>query len=240
MKKISVCMATFNGQSYLKEQIDSILCQLSEHDELIISDDNSTDNTVSIIKSYKDNRIKIFLNKNKSGISQNFQNALEKASGDIIFLSDQDDVWASNKVKEMSKWIEKYDLIVSDCEMVDQNMEQIESSFFCYNKSRGGFFRNFYKGSFYGSCMAFNKDILEKSLPFPKKKKVWHDLWIGEIAEVFGNVLFLPIPLIKYRRHNNATSTTGKANHRALHTKVLTKTTFLYFFSLRYFKLKFS
>ena len=89
---VSVCMATYNGEKYIKEQIDSILSEIKENDEIVISDDNSTDCTVEIIKSYNDDRIKLY-HSNARNFKKNFENARNKAKGDIIFLSDQDDVW---------------------------------------------------------------------------------------------------------------------------------------------------
>lgn len=107
---ISVCMATYNGGRFIKEQIDSILPQLSQYDELIVSDDGSTDRTLEIIASYKDERIKVFHHQ-KTGnkyyptlkvcySTNNFENALKQAKGDYIFLCDQDDIWEKNKVEE--------------------------------------------------------------------------------------------------------------------------------------------
>ena len=101
-------MATYNGGKYIKEQIDSILLQLKEEDELVISDDGSIDDTVQIIKSYSDPRIRLFFHLKPSDqnewskpalISSNFENALRRAKGDFIFLSDQDDIWLPNKVE---------------------------------------------------------------------------------------------------------------------------------------------
>ena len=88
---ISVCMATYNGEKYLREQVGSILTQLGENDELVVSDDGSTDSTIDILKSYNDPRIKIFINTGRHGVNSNFENALRHADGDYIFLSDQDD-----------------------------------------------------------------------------------------------------------------------------------------------------
>ena len=96
---ISVCMASYNGEKYIKEQIDSILKQLSDEDELVISDDGSTDNTLSVIQSIHDKRIKLIHNQGEHGYSRNFENALKNSKGDYIFLSDQDDVWKDNKVE---------------------------------------------------------------------------------------------------------------------------------------------
>ena len=96
---ISVCIATYNGEKYIKQQLLSILKQIKVNDEIIISDDHSTDKTFNIIKSFNDTRIKFFLNNKGKGYTRNFENALEKAHGDIIFLSDQDDIWIDNKVE---------------------------------------------------------------------------------------------------------------------------------------------
>lgn len=95
-------MTTYNGEKYISVQLDSILKQLSENDEVIISDDSSTDRTVDVIKNFKDKRIKLYEDNHFHSPIFNFENALEKASGDIIFLSDQDDVWLDNKVKIMT------------------------------------------------------------------------------------------------------------------------------------------
>ena len=93
---ISVCIATYNGEKYIKEQLLSILPQLGKKDEVIISDDHSTDNTLDIVKGLNDNRIKIVMNNREKGYTSNFENALSYAIGDYIFLSDQDDIWMSN------------------------------------------------------------------------------------------------------------------------------------------------
>ena len=94
---ISVCIATYNGEKYLREQLDSILPQLAESDEVIVSDDGSTDGTIDLITSLNDPRIKIVSNSGRKGYVGNFENALKHTTGDYIFLSDQDDIWYPNK-----------------------------------------------------------------------------------------------------------------------------------------------
>ena len=99
---ISVVMATFNGGKYLQEQLKSILEQSLEPDEIIICDDCSTDNTADVIRSMKKmSKIPIHFwnNKEHLGYGQNFRQAINRASGDIIFLCDQDDVWVKNKIE---------------------------------------------------------------------------------------------------------------------------------------------
>ena len=136
---ISVCMATYNGQKYIKEQIDSILCQLGPADELVISDDHSTDLTPDIIKSYDDKRIKFFYNELKKGVTHNFENALLKSKGDILFLADQDDVWLPNKIEvtfnlmkqmECVNCVETPILVHTDLKVVDIYLKNIKSSMF--------------------------------------------------------------------------------------------------------------
>ena len=133
---ISVCLATYNGESFLKEQIDSILCQLSLEDEIIVSDDGSSDKTIEILNAYGDSRIKIYKGPCQNNPALNFENALAQARGDYIFLSDQDDVWELNKVEVCLKYLKNYDLVLSDCSIVDRDLQLIYKSFFDHKKIR--------------------------------------------------------------------------------------------------------
>lgn len=201
--KISVCIATYNGEKYIKEQLDSILCQLKENDELIISDDRSTDNTLPIIKSINDNRIVVLESLKKfKNHNFNFENSLKRASGNIIFLADQDDVWISNKVEKFLERFEnnRVNLVVSDCILVDSQKTIISDSYFKIRKSGKGFWKNFHKNTYVGCCMAFDRKVLEASLPFPQDT-FSHDTWIGLIGEMIGNTNFINDPLIYFRRH---------------------------------------
>ena len=204
MKFNSVCMATYNGEKFIKEQIESILSQIGIADELIITDDGSTDHTVDIVKSFKDSRIKLFTGNQFKDPIKNFQFALEQSNGECIFLSDQDDVWLENKYDLMLSQLQKYDLVISDSQIVDDELNLIHPSFFDYFKSKKGLIKNIIKSSYYGSCMAFKRRVLEAALPFPDTKEIGHDLWLGLVAELKYSVLFFKVPLIKYRRHGGA------------------------------------
>lgn len=94
---ISVCMAAYNGEKYIKDQLSSILKQIGPNDEVVISDDGSKDKTKNIVDSLNDTRIRYVENRNKHGFTHNFENALRLAQGDYIFLADQDDIWLDNK-----------------------------------------------------------------------------------------------------------------------------------------------
>lgn len=208
--KISVCLATYNGASYIKEQLVSILNQLEETDEIIVSDDNSTDNTLEIIKSLEDPRINIFINSNPKGYTPNFENALSKASGKYIFLSDQDDIWKGNKVEVSLSYLKNYNFIVSDAEIINDKGEVIEESFYMKRKPYYSFWRNIYKFGFLGCCFAFDRKILKTALPFPPNHKLCtHDNWIFLVASFDYSYKILEDKLIYYRRHSNNTSTGG-------------------------------
>ena len=141
---ISVCMASYNGEKFIKAQIGSILMQLGKDDELVISDDGSTDRTVEIIESYGDKRIrllhhhknlsiaKIRYSRNFYYTTENFENALRAAKGDFIFLSDQDDIWAENKITECMA-------VFSDADCIMHNFVPFNTAI---EKCRGGITKN--------------------------------------------------------------------------------------------------
>ncbi len=205
---ISVCIATYNGEKFIKEQLDSILLQLEKNDEIIISDDGSSDKTLEIIKSFNDDRIIIFRNAFKN-LVLNFEFALKQAKGDYIFLSDQDDVWLPNKITVCKEYLKSYSVVVSNCKVVNQDLQVINNSFFDLNNSKKGLFSNFVKNSYLGCCLAFRKEVLYTALPFPKSIPM-HDIWIGFIAELFFKSKFISEPLLLYRRHGKNESPTAE------------------------------
>ncbi len=223
---ISVCIATYNGEKYIAEQLSSILMQIGDDDEVVISDDASTDNTLQVIEAIGDKRIKVYNHaKSKAKFSidyatRNFENALMHASGDIIFLSDQDDVWMPTKVTTMLAALEENDVVMSDCYLADANLvpgcQYYKSEF---RKFKPSIFYNFIKPSFLGSCMAFRRSVIAKALPFPKYG-VGHDLWLGFVGLRHFRFKLLPQPLMLYRRHDNTVTDGGKANHTSLLFKV--------------------
>ena len=209
---ISVCVATYNGEKFIKEQIESILCQLSSDDEIIVSDDGSTDGTIVIINCIGDKRIRIIEGPRKHSPTFNFENALKEAKGDYIFLADQDDVWKTNKVEVCMKWLQKYDCVVSDAEVTDSNLNPLYPSLYAIMQVRQGHIYNtVWKNGYTGCCMAFRRNILEASLPFPKDIPM-HDIWIGNVAAYKYNVKFIPDKLILFRRHKETISCNGKGS----------------------------
>lgn len=213
MTKISVAMASYNGEKYIHEQLVSILSQLSDNDEVIISDDGSTDNTIQIIKKLNDTRIKL-IEGPKNGVKKNFENAISNCTGDIIFLADQDDIWLSHKVKTIIKIFDNnptINLIIHDAEIIDNNKKTIEKSFFNFRKVKNGLFNNLIKNSFIGCCMSFRASEKKYILPIPNDMPM-HDQWIGMkiLFKKRNSVVFHKEILLKYRRHNNNVSSFKK------------------------------
>lgn len=219
---ISVCMTSYNGEKYIKEQIDSIIKQLGPDDELIISDDGSKDNTCNIIIGYHDSRIRLLHNQTFHGLVGNFENALKAAKGDIIFLSDQDDIWKPNKINIAMKALGGYDLLLHDAEIVNSYGKSKGINYYSYLHSYTGFWANFWKTRFLGCCMVFRKEILRDALPFPRNL-VGHDFWISSIALLKYKVVYIPDILLSYRRHGDNLSSSSEKSSHSLFYKVIEK-----------------
>lgn len=199
---ISVALAAYKGEKYIEAQIRSILPQLSHGDEIIVSDDRPGGMTEKIVKkiSAEDSRV-VWVEGKSKGVVSNFINAIRYCKGDKIFLCDQDDVWLPDKVKRvMEAFDEGYDLVLHNAYITDGNLNITDYSFFEKRGSKKGVIRNIFKNSYMGCCMAFDRKLLKKIMPMPRSIPM-HDQWIGILAEIYGNVKFLDLPLIYYRVH---------------------------------------
>jgi glycosyltransferase involved in cell wall biosynthesis len=203
---VSVAMTTFNGEKYIYEQLESILLQLDKEDEIIISDDGSTDLTIDIIAKFSiDQRIKLFRNKSL-GVVKNFEFVISRSSKDIIILSDQDDIWINNKVQIIKDYfhLNENKLLVlhngiefSEC---DSNHKKI-----MIKKKNNGVLSNLVNSSYWGCCMAFRRELNNKILPFPKGL-IAHDQWIGLVGEFRKVSGFIDKNLILHRIHSSNVS----------------------------------
>ena len=217
---ISVCIPTYNGEKFIHKQLESILKQLSDNDEVIISDDSSTDNTLGIIRTFSDKRIKLFEHNQFHSPIYNLENALKQANGDYIFLSDQDDEWQDNKVAVCMEHLKKSDLIIHNADVVDGKGNVLHESFYELNHTKKGKIYNVIKNGYLGCCMCFNKKLLNVILPFPKKLPM-HDIYIGNYA-AFNDfkISFIDEKLIHYRRHGNNASITSERSKRSLISRI--------------------
>lgn len=195
---ISVCLAAFNGAKYIEAQVRSIISS-PRVTELLVSDDGSTDTTLEVLAAIPDRRLKVLAGPRR-GVVANFESLLARASGDFIFLSDQDDVWMDGKVDIMLAALEHADLVVSDCSIVDEQLRVRVRSFFAARHSGPGTLKNLWRNSYLGCCMAFRRQILDYVLPIPKAVPM-HDWWIGLMVNRKGRVRFIDDILVLYRRH---------------------------------------
>ncbi len=206
-KSVSAVMAACCGEKYIASQIESILGQLGLEDELIISLDPSRDRTQEIIESFNDPRI-VLIEGPGNGVIANFEHAIARASKEIIFLCDQDDVWLDGKVSRVLEAFEDKNVtaVIHDAKITDEALQVAESSFFEFHHSKKGFVQNVIRNSFIGCCMAFRRSLMPQILPFPEKLPM-HDQWIGLQAMRSGSVAWIEEPLLLYRRHGgNASS----------------------------------
>ena len=222
MFTVSVAMAAYNGGKNIRRQIDSILPQLKENDELVISLNPSTDNTEEIIRSYQDERIRLFYCEEK-GILANFENAIAHTEKDIIFLSDQDDIWHLDKIGTVLNRFQD-ESITAVCHkrhMVDQDLNAIDDPLMEKQKERCITPSEILKQNMVqGSCLAFRNSLKAMILPIPRSLPM-HDSWIGYLASSSGKLLFIEDELIDYVRHeDNASPLTHQKLSKAVRDRV--------------------
>lgn len=208
--RISVAVATYNGEKYIREQIESILDNLSPCDEIIVSDDGSTDATLDILKEYEGQEIPLQIIQGPGkGIKQNINEALKCCHGQYIFMADQDDVWTKDKVQTVMQYLGKNGckLVNHDAQVMNAALTEVRMpSFFAYRGSKPGFWQNLWKNRYMGCCMAFDSSLLPYVLPIPDKIEM-HDQWIGIINDLRGgNSRFIEDKLLLYRRHDTNVS----------------------------------
>lgn len=224
---ISVCMATFQGEAFIEQQLTTILAQLSDDDEIVVSDDGSSDNTVAVVNRINDSRIVWAGTSGGLGVVSNFERALRHARGEYIFLADQDDIWLPGKVEACLVALNEHSLVVTDCGIVDASLKEIVPSFFKLRGSGPGFIKNLMVNSYLGCCMAFRRELLDRALPIPSNTPM-HDMWLGLLAELKGGTYFLPKPYLLYRRHAATASQSSAKSRFSLYRKILFRLTLLW------------
>lgn len=200
---ISVVLCIYNGEDFLKEQIESILNQSWDTIELIISDDQSSDNTRNILQSYSTHpSIRLFFQDKNLGPVKNVEFALKQAKGDLIAFSDQDDIWKPEKLETLFSAIENRLLVYSDSELVDEKGNSLNKklsdlrNMYSGTDSKGFVFSNVV----WGHAMMIRRNLLQYALPIPVT--IPHDIWLAYIATVKGGITYLDKVLTFYRQHS--------------------------------------
>jgi glycosyltransferase involved in cell wall biosynthesis len=215
MLTISVAMATYNGASYLREQLESFLTQSRLPDELIVTDDLSDDSTVDIIKSFSKEApfpVVVHVNDERLGYVKNFEKAVALATSDIIFLSDQDDVWHPDKLAKHERMYEndpETGAVIGDANVVDDDLKPMGYTLWKHmglNQARAkkfdtGLGLDLYikRGFCYGILLSFRSKFREVLIPFPLNYS--HDDWITIVLSAITQLRLIPEQLIDYRQH---------------------------------------
>ncbi|RWU12952.1 glycosyltransferase [Pseudidiomarina gelatinasegens] len=206
--KISVVIATYNGEKYLKEQLISILNQSVEVDEIIISDDNSSDRTLEVIGSISCSKIKVIKNNNNVGYKENFNIALSHAGGNFIFLCDQDDSWVEDKVKVCMDSIGDNLLLMHDIWFCNGNLKRVGDT----KLKRLRFQRNLNRAYATGMAMMIKKELVQLVTPIPSEWTAGHDNWFNEWSILLGRKVIINNCLADYRRHESTVTFDDKLN----------------------------
>jgi glycosyltransferase involved in cell wall biosynthesis len=199
---ISILLCSYNGERFIKEQIDSLLNQSYSNLEIVISDDHSTDGTRNILDHYKtEKRIRLFLQEENMGQTRNVEFALSKATGDLIAFADQDDIWLPAKLGTMLRHFNGEWLVYSDSELVDEQGKSLGKrisqlrKMYSGRQTTGFVFSNVV----WGHAMLIKRQLLLEVLPIPEK--IPHDIWIAYKAAASTGIKYIDIPLTLYRQH---------------------------------------
>ena len=214
---LSIALTTYNGEHYIREQLDSIVHQTKYPDELIISDDASVDSTLEIVKDFKHNApfpVKIRINQKRLGSTRNFEQAIRACNGDIIFLCDQDDIWYPEKIARIEECFRKNTdagAVFSDADVVDKNLKSYGPKLWKRHRfslreqqlvNEHDAFTVLLKHSVVtGATMAFRSKFRDFLIPIPAKWE--HDAWIAFLISASSNLIAIPESLIAYRQHDS-------------------------------------
>jgi glycosyltransferase involved in cell wall biosynthesis len=225
---LSIALCTYNGAVYLREQLESFAAQTRPPDELVISDDQSTDDTLRLIEEFAANAgfpVRLSVNESNLGIAKNFEKAISLCRGDLILLSDQDDVWHSDKLESVERIFEakpELSLVFSDAELVDETLRLFDQTLFDWVHFDGQKQRLVKSGQaldlqlrenlIVGCTVAFRANLKELVLPISGDGPLVHDGWIVLLIAAVGEIDFINRPLLKYRQHSAQQSRLSKTS----------------------------
>lgn len=212
--RVSVAMATYNGERFVEAQLRSILRELDPDDEIMIVDDASTDRTRERIAAFADPRIRLHANDRNEGVFASFERALRMTSGGIVFLADQDDVWLPGKRVGLSEALRSDDAVavaLSDAQVIDADGAVVAPSFMALRGGfRSGLASTLIRNRYLGCAMAFKRQLLNVALPIPPDVPM-HDMWLGAVSRLVGQTVYVDRPLMQYRRHSANVSPSKRA-----------------------------
>lgn len=206
--RISVVLASYNGGRYIGAQLRSLLAGMADCDEIVVSDDASTDDTLDVVRAIGDSRVRVLPFKERVGYQRNFERAIREARGRYIFFSDQDDICLPERIPLSLNALQRSSFVCADATVVDEELNPLSSSYFAWRKvGNFGALQLFVHPDVVGATMACSKEFLTKALPLPVG--VPHDQWLSVLAAAKGQLGVIRQPVILYRRHASVTSLSG-------------------------------
>jgi glycosyltransferase involved in cell wall biosynthesis len=230
----SVVLAAYQGEHFLELQLESILRQLSADDEIVVSDDASTDGTVGLVSRLcvREPRVRLITNSMRVGYVANFQRAIAHCRGDLVYFSDQDDVWLPDKVRRIDLALQDHACVASDATVVDTEMKVMHRSYFEWRRTkRFTFLSILARPPIIGATIACRRTYLLSLLPLPLE--VPHDFWLSLNAAWDQTLGIISDPLILYRRHPGAFSVSGTSSKRPAAKIVSERMKLLWIFTRR-------
>jgi len=229
--RVSVCMATYNGEAYLREQLNSILAELEPQDEVIIVDDASSDGTVVLLSTIDDLRVRVHARGTNLGYVRTFEEALQRATGDVLMLSDQDDVWVPGRRAVLVEAVADRSVAASNLVLLGEGSalrsplngnEWVLRAEDAPHRARNQWKILIGDAPYFGCAMAIRRDFLGVAMPFPEYLTESHDLWIATLANACGELVHIEQPTVQRRLHDaNASSARPRGIRQALQSRVL-------------------
>ena len=232
MARLTILMATYNGERFLKEQLASFDAQSFQDWDLWVSDDGSKDQTKEILRNFKFNSFHKLVVRDgpHEGFVKNFLDLTISCENDAEYFafSDQDDIWLPNKVEISLSALKKADLVLTNCSVVDEKGEILIEDFFSVRKTHIGFLRNLWKNTYLGCCMAFRRDFLNIIMPLPRNLPIYQDGWIGALIDICGTTKIETSICMYYRRHLDNVSSTSEKSKLSLLQKIRVRVLLFY------------
>lgn len=216
--RISFVVASYNGAAHIEEQLSSILTALGPNDEVIVSDDGSTDATLERVNAIGDARVQLIAGGERLGYQDNFARAIASSRGEYIFFSDQDDICLPGRIPLSLAELEHSSCVCGDAIVVDAELVPLFDSHFKNRRARFSPAWLLYRPVVIGATLACRRAFLLANLPFPKG--VPHDMWLSVQASRRGELAIIENPLILYRRHQGVVSATGSASKRPIFVRL--------------------
>jgi glycosyltransferase involved in cell wall biosynthesis len=233
--RISVVLAAYNGSFFIEEQIQSLLNILGKNDEIVVADDSSLDDTLEVLNTISDSRLRVLSFKDRVGYQRNFERAIAECNGEYIFFSDQDDICLPDRIELSLIALQSYGCVCGDAKLVDTDLGLIAPSYFALRQAeKFNALRLFVFPVVIGATVACTRDYLLDKLPFPDG--VPHDQWLSVIAAMEGQLSIQYKPFILYRRHAQVTSCTGVGSRRRPLFIIIKERVLLFIALIRYFK----